>query len=97
MAIGVYFHPESLTAAQHDDVIRRLDAAGAGHPAGRQLHVSFGSGHHLSIFEIWDSAAEMQAFGPTLMPILAAAGINPGEPSVEPVHNAILDQPSHVR
>ncbi len=96
MAIGVYFHPESLNASQHDDVIRQLEAVGAGHPTGRQLHVSFGSGDQLQTFEIWDSAEDMQAFGPTLMPILAAAGINPGEPSVEPVHNAIVDQPTHV-
>ena len=32
MAIGVYFHPKSLSAEQYDEAVRQVDAAGARHP-----------------------------------------------------------------
>jgi hypothetical protein len=35
MAIGVYFHPKSLSAGMYDEAIRQIDAAGARQPAGR--------------------------------------------------------------
>ncbi|MGH9040762.1 MAG: hypothetical protein ACRDZ3_11090 [Acidimicrobiia bacterium] len=89
MAIGVYFHPESLTAAQYDEVIKRLEAAGAGTPAGRLHHSCFGPADHLMVYEVWDSAESFQAFGETLMPILGDVGVKPGEPDIMPVHNYI--------
>jgi hypothetical protein len=53
MAISIYVNPASLTAAQYDDISGRLDAAGAGKPAGRLYHACFGSGDKLQVFEIW--------------------------------------------
>jgi hypothetical protein len=35
MALGFYFSPSSFTPARYDEVLKRLDAAGAGAPAGR--------------------------------------------------------------
>ena len=32
MAIGVYFHPKSLTAERYDEAVREIDAAGARQP-----------------------------------------------------------------
>lgn len=89
MAIAVYFSPESLTTQQYDESIRRLDAAGMGHPQGRLHHSCFGEDGKLMVFEIWESPATFEAFGPHLMPILQDAGINPGVPSVMPLHNMI--------
>ena len=91
MAIGIYVNPASMTAAQYDDVIGRLDAAGAGKPAGRLYHACFGSGDKLQVFEIWESQQASDKFGETLMPILQEVGIglDPGQPMVEPVHNLI--------
>ena len=89
MAIAIYFNPASLNAAQYDEVIRRLDAAGAGKPAGRLHHVSFGSGDKLQVFEIWESQQDFDKFGATLMPILQQIGLDPGQPVVEPVHSVI--------
>lgn len=89
MAIGIYFNPTSMSAAQYDDVIKRLDAAGAGKPAGRLYHACFGSGDKLQVFDIWETQEAFDAFGGTLMPILAAVGLDPGQPMVEPVHNLI--------
>jgi hypothetical protein len=34
MAIAIYVNPASLNAAQYNEIIGRLDAAGAGKPAG---------------------------------------------------------------
>ncbi len=89
MAIGIYFNPESMDAASYDEVIRRLEAAGAGKPAGRLYHVCFGSGSKLQVFDVWDSQESFDKFGATLMPILREVGLDPGQPMVEPVHNTI--------
>ena len=89
MATAMYFHPESLSAAQYDEVIKRLDAAGAGNPAGRLHHSAFGEGEHMMVYEIWDSQESFDKFGETLMPILSEVGINAGQASVMPVHNMI--------
>lgn len=87
MAIGVYFHPTSLTTAQYDQAISDLDTAGAGHPAGRLHHSCFGPDTDLMVYEVWDSQEAFGEYGKTLMPILHNLGINPGTPDVMPVHN----------
>ena len=89
MAIGIYFNPVSMTAAQYDDIIGRLDAAGTGKPAGRLYHACFGSGDKLQVFDIWESQQAFDKFGETLMPILQEIGLDSGQPIVEPVHNLI--------
>jgi hypothetical protein len=89
MAIGVYINPVSATAAQYDEIIRRLDAAGAGKPAGRLYHACFGSGDKLQVFDIWESQQAFDKFGETMMPIVQEVGVDLGQPMVEPVHNLI--------
>ena len=44
----------------------------------------------ISVFDIWESQEAFEAFGPTLMPILAGLGVEVGEPMVAPVHNVIV-------
>ena len=89
MAIGLYFHPSNMTAEQYDDVIKRLDAAGAGSPKGRVHHSCFGPPDNLMVYDVWTSQEEFDAFGATLMPIMQEVGIDPGTPDVMPVHNLI--------
>ena len=89
MALGIYFNPESMNAAQYDDIIKRLDAAGAGKPAGRLYHACFGSGEKLQVFDIWESQEAFDTFGQTLMPILQQVGLDPGQPMVEQIHKLI--------
>jgi hypothetical protein len=89
MAIAVYFHPESVNTAQYEDVMKRLDAAGVGSPAGRQHHSSFGPPDHIMVYEVWDSPESFEKFGETLMPILGEVGIDPGQPEVMPLHNMV--------
>jgi hypothetical protein len=87
MAIGIYFHPKSLSAAQYDEAITELEAAGAGHPVGRIHHSCFGPDGDLMIYEVWASQHAFEEYGKVLMPILHKIGIDPGTPDVMPVHN----------
>ncbi len=89
MAIGVYFSPAAMSAAQYDECIKALRQAGAGHPTGRAYHVAFGAGPNLSVFDVWTSQAAFDKFGKTLMPILQQLGIDTGTPQIVQVHNVI--------
>lgn len=89
MAIGIYFNPPSMTAAQYDEIVRRLDEAGLGSPAGRMYHVCFGSGDKLQVFDVWQSQQDFDKFGATMMPIAQEMGADPGQAVIEPVHNLI--------
>src|SRR5207244_3080981 len=89
MAVGYYFAPQSMSAQQYDEVLKRLEAAGQGSPTGRQYHVSFYEGDKLRVFDVWDSKESFEKFGQTLMPILNEVGIDAGEPMVAEVHKVI--------
>jgi hypothetical protein len=89
MSVLIRFAPASLTAAQYDESIRKLEAAGDFPPDGLDYHLCFGSEGSLRVSEIWDSKEQLEAFGERLMPVLAEVGIEPGEPEVMPVHNVV--------
>ena len=89
MAIAVYFHPASTSTKQYDDCISRLESAGAGHPDGRLHHSCFGPPEAIMVYEVWESQEKFDAFGPTLMPILQEAGVDPGQPDIMALHNII--------
>ncbi len=90
MAVGIYFGDSaSFTMALYDEAVARLDAAGAGSPAGRTYHVAMVSGDLVNVFDVWDSMESFEAFGATLMPLLAELGAESAEPMVLPVHNVI--------
>jgi hypothetical protein len=90
MSIGIYFHPASFSTQQYDETIKRLQAAGAGKPKGRIFHSAFGEGSSLSVYDVWESQADFDAFGTTLRPILTEIGVDPGAPDVVPMHNMIM-------
>jgi hypothetical protein len=89
MAIAVVFTPVSMTTAQYDEIITRLEQAGASTLAGRLYHVSYGSGDQVQVMDIWESGEAFEQFGQTLMPILQQLGIDPGQPAISPVHSII--------
>ena len=90
MALGFYFTPSSFTTAMYDETISRLEAAGAGAPAGRLYHVALESDGLVQVFDVWDSQESFEAFGATLMPIMTELGADPGAPMVSPIHNIIV-------
>ena len=86
MAIAVYFHPKAMTLQQFEETHRLLDEAGLSKPDGRIHHSCFGDDGDLMVYDIWESPEQFEAFGQTLMPILAKLGLDAGEPSVMAVH-----------
>jgi hypothetical protein len=74
----------------YDETISRLEAAGAGAPAGRLYHVAMESDGLVQVFDVWDSQESFEAFGATLMPIMTELGADPGAPMVSPIHNIIV-------
>jgi hypothetical protein len=89
MALGFYFSPTGFTQERYDEAISKLEAAGAGAPDGRTYHVALETNGEIQVFDIWESQAQFEAFGATLLPIMAAIGADPGEPMVARVHNVI--------
>ena len=90
MAIGIYFSGNGMSAAKYDECIKLLKKAGAGNPSGLSYHAAFGPKDNLMVFDVWTSQAAFDKFGKTLMPICQQLGIDPGQPSVMPVHKVIL-------
>lgn len=89
MALGIYFVHEGFTPEKYNSVIKRLEDAGAGHPQGRTYHCALESNGEIQVFDIWESQADFDAFGKTLMPILTESGVGLKEPAVATVHNVI--------
>jgi hypothetical protein len=89
MAIGIYFPHSNFSKDKYGEAISQLEAAGAGAPQGRTLHVALETEGEINVFDIWESQEAFEAFGATLMPILAGVGVDPGTPMVAQVHNVI--------
>ncbi|MFL5901472.1 MAG: hypothetical protein ACJ75S_09790 [Solirubrobacterales bacterium] len=89
MSVLIRFAPASLTAAQYDESVRKLEEAGVFPPEGLDYHVCFGTDGNLRVSEIWDSQEQLDAFGEKLMPILAEVGIEPGTPEVMEIHSIV--------
>jgi len=89
MALSFYFTHGGFTPDKYDRVIKQLVDAGAGAPKGRTLHVALESNGEIQVFDVWESQKDFDAFGATLLPILAGVGVELNEPMVAPVHNVI--------
>jgi hypothetical protein len=79
MALAFYFNNDEFTLEKYAQANSKLDAAGAGAPKGRTLHVALESDGAIQVFDIWESQADFDAFGSVLMPILSEldVGLNP--------------------
>jgi hypothetical protein len=89
MALAFYFSPTGFTPEKYDETIKQLEAAGAGSPEGRTLHVALETDGAIQVFDIWESQAAFDAFGPALIPIMSGLGVDTGKPMVATVHNTI--------
>jgi hypothetical protein len=89
MSVLIRFAPASLTAAQYDESVRKLEEQGDFPADGLDYHVCFGTDGSLRVSEIWDSREQLDAFGERLMPVLSEVGIDPGEPEIVEVHNIV--------
>ena len=89
MALGIYFVHQGFTPEIYKQALSKLEAAGEGSPKGRTYHVALESNGEIQVFDIWESQKDFEAFGATLLPILAEAGVTLNEPMVATVHNVI--------
>jgi hypothetical protein len=89
MAIAMYFRPKDFTRAQYEQAMALLERAGAGRPAGRTHHSSFGSDDAVMVYDVWESQEQFDEFGKTLIPILSELGVDPGQPEVTHVINIV--------
>jgi hypothetical protein len=88
MAVIARFDVRNMTDDKYAEVVRRLDAAGAGTPRGRIYHICYGRPDSLQFIDVYDSAQSMESFGRTLGPILQELGIE-ARPEVEEVFSAV--------
>jgi len=81
----------SMTNEMYDESVRHLESTLEQWPAdGMQYHVAFTAGGSFRVSEIWESQEKFEAFGQTLMPILAELGIElAGEPEIFEIYNTI--------
>jgi hypothetical protein len=89
MALIVHFAPKGMNDQKYAEVLRRLEAAGAGAPAGRLHHACYGDRSALRVTDVYDTQRSFEAFGQVLMPILGQLGIDVGRPDIVEVHNII--------
>lgn len=89
MAFVVLFDVPTMSMGQYDQVMRDLEAAGVGTPAGRLGHLCSARGEGAQVVDVWESPESLQAFAGVLMPILAQNGVTPPNPEVLPLHNAV--------
>ena len=88
MAIVALFEVEGATAAKYDEVIRRLTEIGLRMPDGQLYHICHGDRQRLQAIDVFESPAQLEAFGAKLMPILHELGIA-AKPTVSEVYNII--------
>ena len=91
MALGFYITGTGFTQDKYDTTTGQLEDAGAGAPAGRLSHVALETDGEIQVFDIWESPEAFQAVAPTMGPVFAEAGVDPGEPQVSTIYNLIKD------
>jgi hypothetical protein len=89
MAVVLRFTFQGLSADKYNQIIDRLEKAGAGSPEGRLYHICFGDPNNLRISDIWDSRESFERFGQVVRPIVESLGVDPGEPEEFEVLNII--------
>ena len=63
-----------LNRDQYDEIWRQLREANADRAVGRLSHVGFEKDGVMRFVDVWDSLESFEAFGATLMPIIASIG-----------------------
>ena len=91
MAIVVMFEVKGATSSKYDEVIRRLTEIGQRVPDGQKYHICYGDRQRLQVIDVFESQAQLDAFGAKLLPILQETGIE-AKPTVFEVYNIIQGQ-----
>ena len=86
--VAIFDAPEE-TPEQYAQLLRSLDAAGAGNPKGRLYHVGCSKGDGYLVVDVWESAELLNQFAETLAPTIQKLGGTPAEPRIYPVLDII--------
>jgi hypothetical protein len=89
MALAIYFEHQGFTPEKYAEALSALEAAGQGSPKGRTMHYGLESNGEIHVFDIWESQADFDAFGETLVPILTELGVKLNPPMVATLHNTL--------
>jgi hypothetical protein len=76
VALGFYFTHGGFTPDKYNEVIKELDAAGAGAPNGRSIHVALESNGEIQVFDVWNSQEEFDGLGTAFK---RTYGVSPGQ------------------
>ena len=82
------FEVNGATSSKYDEVIRRLTEIGQRVPDGQMYHICYGDRERLQVINVFESQAQLDAFGAKLIPILQGVGIE-AKPTVFETYNAI--------
>ena len=85
MALAISF-TTTLTTDQYDEIWRQLRGAKAESPKGRLSHVGWEQDGTMRVVDVWDSMEDFEAFGKTLMPIIASVG-GEATPTINPAQH----------
>jgi hypothetical protein len=88
MAILAMFEVKGANAAKYEEVLRRLSEIGLRVPDGQLFHVCYGDRQQLQVIDVFESQAQLDAFGAKLMPILQEMDIQ-AKPTIAEVYNFI--------
>jgi hypothetical protein len=84
--VAISYTPVKMAAAQYDEIIRRLAQVRMLPAPGGLFHACYGEPGHLRVLDVFDSMESFQAFAKILLPIVAEAGVEPGQPEIRPLY-----------
>lgn len=88
--IVAIFDVNGMTESHYQQSDAALAAAGLSAPKGRIIHIASPTATGWHVVDVWESAADFEAFGQSLIPILQEIGVPPSEPTIYPLYNMIL-------
>jgi len=92
MQIAMYSQHPELTLEMFDQIDRLVHASlGGGEPKGMIHHSVIGADQGVTVFEIWESQEDFEAFGKVLVPIITEMGLGPGHPVISPVYRLVQE------
>ena len=88
MAIVAFFS-DVASRATYDRATEIIKSDPSWKPEGLRYHVAYEAEGGVKVLEVWDSAAEMEAFAVTLAPLLARAGIDTESDAAPAIHTVV--------
>lgn len=84
--ITVMFYAVGASIDQYIEACRMADISQSNVPDGLILHTASTTEDGILVLDVWESIQKFEAFGETLKPAMAAAGLGGIEPKFYPTH-----------